>query len=60
MEIYFRAVDSTRDTVDFILSAKRHRKAAKHFFKKALSSNQNQIPKAITVDKNAAYPPDYR
>jgi transposase, IS6 family len=36
-------------------SAKRNRKAAKRFFKKALSSNQNQIPRVITVDKNPAY-----
>ena len=28
-----------------------------HFFKKALSSNHNQIPRVITVDKNPAYPP---
>ncbi len=27
------------------------------FFKKALSSNHNQIPRAITVDQNPAYPP---
>ena len=40
-----------------MLSAKRNRKAAKRFFKKALSSNQNQIPRVITVDKNPAYPP---
>ena len=47
----YRAVDSTVDAVDFTLSAKRDRKAAKLFFKKALSSNHNQIPKVITVDK---------
>ena len=40
-----------------MLSAKRNRKAAKRFFKKALSSNHNQIPRVITVDKNPAYPP---
>jgi IS6 family transposase len=39
-----------------MLSAKRNRKAAKRFFKKALSSNHNQIPRIITVDKNPAYP----
>jgi IS6 family transposase len=31
-------------------------KAAKRFFKKALSSNHNQILRVITVDKNPAYP----
>jgi transposase, IS6 family len=40
-----------------MLSAKLDRKAAKRFFKKALSSNHNQIPREITVDKNPAYPP---
>ena len=40
-----------------MLSAKRNRKAAKSFFKKALSSNHNQIPRIITVDKNPAYLP---
>ena len=40
-----------------MLSSKRNRTAAKKFFKKALSSNHNQIPREITVDKNPAYPP---
>ena len=40
-----------------MLSAKRNRKASKRFFKKVLSSNHNQIPRVITVDKNPAYPP---
>ena len=37
-----------------MLNAKRNRNAAKRFFKKALSSNRNQIPRVITVDKNPA------
>src|SRR5664280_1141558 len=40
-----------------MLSAKRDRKAAKRFLKKALGSKHNQIPRVITVDKNPAYPP---
>jgi transposase-like protein len=28
-----------------------------HVFKKALSSNHNQIPRVIIIDKNSAYPP---
>jgi transposase-like protein len=44
------------NTIDFMLSAKRNRKAAKRFLKKALGSNHNQIPRVITVDKNPAYP----
>jgi IS6 family transposase len=54
---FYRAVDSDGDTIDFMLSSKRNLKAAKRFFKKALSSNHNQIPREITVDKNPAYPP---
>ena len=52
----YHAVDSTGNTVDFMLSSKRNRKAAKRFFKKALSSNHNQISRVITVYKNPAYP----
>jgi transposase, IS6 family len=35
----YRAVDSAGNTIDFMLSAKRNRKAAKRFFKKALRFN---------------------
>ena len=48
---FYRAVDSNGDTTDFMLSAKLNRKAAKRFFKKALSSNHNQIPREITVGR---------
>ncbi len=54
---FYRAVDSNGDTIDFMLSAKRNKKTANRFFKKALNSNHNQIPRVITVDKNPAYPP---
>ena len=53
----YRAVDSDGNTIDFMLSAKRNKKAAKRFLKKALCSKHNQIPRVITVDKNPAYPP---
>ena len=39
-----------------MISAKRNKKAAKRFLKKALSSKHNQVPRAITVNKNPAYP----
>ncbi len=54
---FYRAVDSDGNTIDFMLSSKRNRKAAKRFFKKALNSSHNQIPLVITVDKNPAYIP---
>lgn len=44
------------NTIDFMLSAKRSKKAAKRFLKKALGSKHNQIPRVIIVDKNPAYP----
>jgi transposase, IS6 family len=52
----YRAVDSAGNTIDFMLSAKRDRKAAKRFLRKAWGSNHNQAPRVITVDKNPAYP----
>ena len=39
-----------------MLSTKRDRKAVKRFFEKSLGSNHNQMPRIITVDKNACYP----
>ena len=53
----YRAVDSDGNTIDFMLSAKRNKKAAKRFLKKALGSKLNQMPRVVTVDKNPAYPP---
>jgi transposase, IS6 family len=53
----YRAVDSKGNTIDFLLCSKRDHKAAKRFFRKVLRSSHTQTPRAITVDKNAAYPP---
>ena len=47
----YRAVDPKENTIDFYLSKTRDYKAAKRFFKKALS-----MTRVITVDKNPAYP----
>jgi IS6 family transposase len=52
----YRAVDSRDQTIDFRLSAKRDAAAAKRFFRKALAQPNTVNPRAITVDKNAAYP----
>jgi IS6 family transposase len=49
-------VDSTRQTIDFLLTAKRDAAAGKRFFRKASRSSCNPIPRVINVDKNAAYP----
>jgi len=65
----YRAVDKYGDTVDFLLRAKRDKKAAKAFFKKAIKWNGQ--PHKINMDKsgtnkagitaiNKEYPEDKR
>jgi transposase-like protein len=53
----YRALDSTGQTIDFMLSAKRDAKAAKRFFLKMLKAPKHQSPRVINVDQNKAYPP---
>jgi transposase, IS6 family len=53
----YRAVDSTGQTIDFMLSAKRDARAAKRFFRKMLKAAWRSSPRVINVDKNPAYPP---
>ena len=53
----YRAVDSTGQTIDFLLTAKRDAAAAKRFFGKALAGLNNSQPRVINVDKNPAYVP---
>jgi transposase-like protein len=52
----YRAVDSTGQTIDFLLTAKRNAAAARRFFHKVFSCSANPIPRVINVDKNPAYP----
>jgi IS6 family transposase len=53
----YRAVDSTGQTIDFMVSAKRDARAAKRFFRKMLKAAPHSSPRVINVDKNPAYPP---
>jgi len=53
---HYRAINSEGNTLEFMLSAKRDKKAAMRFFKKALKAKHNQQPRVINVDKNTAYP----
>jgi transposase, IS6 family len=52
----YRAVDSTGQTIDFLLTAKRDAAGAKRFLRNAMQSPGNSCPRVINVDKNPAYP----
>ena len=48
----YRAVDKAGKTIDFLLTAKRDKKAAMRFFEKAMQANG--IPEKVTMDKSGA------
>jgi transposase-like protein len=48
-------VDSTGQTIDFLLAAKRDTAAAKRLFRKTLLDPANPQPWVISVDKNRGY-----
>jgi transposase-like protein len=48
----YRAVDKADKTIDFLLTAKRDKKAAMRFFEKAMQANG--IPEKVTIDKSGA------
>ena len=49
-------MDSTGQTIDFLLTSKRDTVAAKSFFQKVFRSSAAPLPRVINVDNNAAYP----
>jgi transposase-like protein len=51
----YRAVDSAGDTIDFLLSPKRDRIAAKPFLQLALLQTGQLRPRVINVDAHPAY-----
>jgi len=53
----YRAVDSKGNTIDFLLTAKRDKQAAKRFLRKMMENSHHSTPRVINVDKNPAYPP---
>src|SRR6266446_1317289 len=52
----YRALDSTGQTIDFLLTAKRDAAAAKRFLRRAIDASGNPMPRVMNVDKNPAYP----
>jgi transposase, IS6 family len=52
----YRALDSTGQTIDFLLTAKRDMAAAKRFLRSAIEASGNAMPRVMNVDKNPAYP----
>jgi len=48
----YRAVDRDGQTIDFLLTAPRDKKAALRFFKKAV--RQHGLPEKMTIDKSGA------
>src|SRR5512134_761558 len=48
----YRAVDKAGQTIDFLLTAQRDKKAALRFFKKAV--RQHGLPAKVTIDKSGA------
>jgi len=52
----YRAIDSTGQTIEFLLTAKRDRAAAKRFLRTAIDASGNGMPRVMNVDKNPAYP----
>ena len=49
---HYRAVDRKGNTIDFLLTAKRDKKAARRFLNKAIGSNGK--PSLINIDKSGA------
>ena len=51
----YRAVDSSGNTLDFLLTARREAKAAKRFLRKVLQGEHVATPRVINIDKNGSY-----
>jgi IS6 family transposase len=53
----YRAIDKQGNTLDWMLSNQRNKKAAKRFFKKLLDNKHTVDPRVINVDKSPTFPP---
>src|ERR671919_1514937 len=52
----YRAVDGTGQTIDFLLSATRDKRAAKRFLRKALGRANTRHPRVVVTDRLKSYP----
>jgi transposase-like protein len=51
-----RAVDGTGPTIDFLLSARRNKQAARRFFRRALGRENPRPPRLIIIDRPKSSP----
>lgn len=56
MEYLYRAVDSSGQTIEFMLSAKRDIPAAKRFLKKLVRADHRRLQFTVGTGKHASYP----
>jgi hypothetical protein len=49
-EVILRAVDGSGQTIDFLLSARRDKKAARRFFRKALGRGNTRHPRTVVTE----------
>src|SRR5215213_1796450 len=52
----YRAVDGTGQTIDFLLSATRDKKAAERFLRQALRREDTRDPRTVVTDRLKSYP----
>src|ERR1700719_2093127 len=52
----YRAMGSTGQTIEFLLTARRDTAPAKRFLRKAIEASDNPMPRVMTVDKKPASP----
>ncbi len=52
----YRAVDGTGQTIDFLLTARRDKAAARRFFRQALGRENTRHPREVVTDRLKSYP----
>ncbi len=52
----YRAVDGTGQTIDFLLSARRDKQAARRFFRQALGRDNTRNPRVVVTDRLTSDP----